>query len=73
MNVVCRIEWTDDEIKETFEHLYGQKPTDGELSDCLDEIDTEGMKETCIEVGDNIISCGIRRAMARRKNENAVR
>ena len=46
MNVVCRIEWTDDEIKETFEHLYGQKPTDGELSDCLDEIDTEGMKET---------------------------
>ena len=34
---------------------------------------TEGMKETCIEVGDNIISCGIRRAMARRENENAVR
>ncbi|MBQ3799795.1 MAG: hypothetical protein II837_05800 [Treponema sp.] len=71
MNLICRIEWTEDNLKEMFGHLFGQEPTEEEIADCLSEIDTEGMTETCIAVGNNIISCGIRRAVARREHENA--
>lgn len=53
--VICEIKWTVADVHNAFVNKYGRQPTDGELSDCVQNLDCKALEEWSIERGWNFI------------------
>ena len=49
--VICEIKWTIADVRDAFARKYGRQPTDGELSDCVQNVQTNALENISIERG----------------------
>ena len=53
--VLCEIKWTVADVRTAFRNKYGREPTDGQLKDCVENVDTDTLEERSIETGWTLI------------------
>jgi hypothetical protein len=49
--VLCEIKWTVADVRTAFKNKYGREPTDGQLQECVENVDTELLEDRSIEFG----------------------
>ena len=54
-DVIAEIKWTVADVRDAFVRKYGRQPSDGELSDCVENVDTKALVESSIEHGWSIV------------------
>ena len=50
-DIIAEIRWTVADVREAFTRKYGRQPTDGELSDCVQNINARALEGCSIERG----------------------
>lgn len=53
--VLCEIKWTVADVRKAFVDRYGRQPSNGELNDCVQNLDTSTLEEVSIERGWSIV------------------
>lgn len=54
-DIICEIKWTVEDVRAAFRKKYGREPTDGQLKDCVENVDTKTLEERSIETGWTLI------------------
>lgn len=54
-DVLCEIKWTVADVRTAFRNKYGREPTDGQLQDCIENVETSTLEEVSIERGWSVI------------------
>lgn len=54
--VLYEIKWTVADVRKAFVDRYGRQPSNGELSDCVQNLDTSTLEEVSIERGWSIVA-----------------
>lgn len=54
-DVLCEIKWTVADVRAAFRNKYGREPSDGQLQDCIENVDTKTLEERSIETGWTLI------------------
>ena len=49
--IIAQITWTVADVRTAFRNEYGREPTDGQLQDCIENVDTNTLEERSIEFG----------------------
>jgi hypothetical protein len=49
--VLSEIKWTVADVKAAFKNRYGREPSDGQLQDCIENLDTKSLEDRSIEFG----------------------
>ena len=49
--VICEIKWTVEDVRTAFVNKYGRQPSEGELNDCVENVDVKYLRDTSIEHG----------------------
>lgn len=57
--VIAQITWTVKDVRDKFEETYGREPTDKELRDCVNAVDTSSLEEVSIERGWQFIEAAV--------------
>lgn len=54
--VICEIKWTVADIKAAFEKQYGHEPTEEQLEECVNNLNTRRLQEYSISCGWDFIN-----------------
>lgn len=57
--VIAQITWTVDDVRSAFVDKYGRNPSDGELKDCVENVDVKALEGCSIEYGWDFINDAI--------------
>lgn len=57
--VIAQITWTVKDVRDKFEETFGREPTDTELRDCVNAVDTSSLEEVSIERGWQFIEAAV--------------
>ena len=49
--VLCEIKWTVADVRAAFRNKYGREPTEGQLKDCVENVETKDLVDRSIENG----------------------
>ena len=50
-DVIAEIKWTVADVRDAFVRKYGRQPSNGELSDCVQNVDCKNLEDYSIECG----------------------
>ena len=55
-DVICEIKWTVADVKTAFINKYGHEPTEGQLQDCVENVNEKALKDFSISYGWDFIN-----------------